>query len=130
MTELDHTSFDTLVADLLLLVGSGAMGYKPRLFRFVYYDNHPPSTPWFPLKVERVLCDGIFIKLAYGSMDGGSWTTTVQAAHTFVLRDGYLHDEDDGSLCDFRRIALVDDPQSAPMSADDQLNENLRGVFG
>lgn len=131
MTELDHTSFDTLVADLDLLVGDGAMGCKPRIFCFVYYDNHPPSMPWFPLKMERVqvsACDGILIKLAWGSMDGGLWAPTTQATRYFMLRNGYLylHNQD----LNYRRIALVDgSPVPVDDSLNDQLNKNLRGVF-
>ena len=133
MTELDHTSFDTLVADLGLLVGDGAMGYKPRLFRFVYYYDHPPSMPWFPLKMERVqfsTCDGILIKFAYGSMDSGSWITTLQNTRTFMLRDGYLYLHNEDLNYRYRRIALVDgSPVPVDDSLNDQLNKNLRGVF-
>ena len=123
MTELDHTSFDTLVADLSRRGG---------VFRFKYscggispqwiFDNlsrcHPLSQNLF------------FIEIEYGSVDNGTWVLDEWALHQFSLRNGYLGDIGSYDDQDDKIKIVLDSTLSSTHCTDDQLNENLRGVFG
>ena len=126
MTELDHTSFDTLMADL------SHCPFYQSVFRFQYDNGRSP--PWVFVKMTRIFDKNLpssvclYIDIKYGSMDSGKWVDDEPALHVFNLCNGHLQDSGDDEKI---KVVLVNGvPLSAlSKSLDDQLNKNLRGVF-
>lgn len=125
MTELDHTSFDTLMADLTL----------PALARhiFCFIDQHGAvGQLWHFTKMERLLLvHHISLVVEYGSLDTGAWVTLFpDACYVWELRNGSLCGRSNNRY----KIVLMN-PQAnpCPLNLDAllrrRLNRNLRGVF-
>ena len=112
MTKLDHTSTKALVADMNRNKDSMFVCSRP--------DGSSPSDPWWFVSVV-VNADkyNIHICVKYPYDDGMS------EEDCFLLRRGALRFPD--SSGSWVLMVVNDDLDASP---NDQLNENLRGVFG
>ena len=149
MTELDHTSFGTLMAGLSHRASHRGV--------FCFQDDSGNYTPpWVFTRMTSMVGtpmpwtispspspSSFYIEIEYGSMDSGKWVSDNPRLHIFKLRNGYLQRSAGGAGADSGgpywspvgdkiKVMLVNGVPLSVLSKslDDQLNNNLRRVFG